>query len=251
MKRHLVVLLLIVVLASGCISGESDTATNNSKTATTTLMPLKELRNYSKEELLQNLETITFVRFRTETTGIATTIIGEANQTVSIKNVKVGYVDITNRRAEVNSTAAMGPSTLKSRIVVTNESAYIEAMGRKENLTDPEVIEGLFESINPVSIVKRALVELEPIKTDFINGTQEFYYNLTNTLALSEMPEAGRDGNATIKGTAVLRFRGGFPVEVVFRYTLTTVSEQGGVEITTIITGTERTEIQEIKTNEV
>ncbi|WP_297514414.1 hypothetical protein [Thermococcus sp.] len=248
MKRRLIVLLLIVVIASGCISGESGRPTKTSPTPTTTLLPAGEPRNYTQEELLQNLERITFLRFWEETTGVTVVIIGNANQTMEIKGSKVGYVDIASRRTEVNSTATVGSSIIKSRIIVTNESAYFEFAGRGENLTEPEAVEKLWESTNVLEVVRRYLTELEPFKVDFVNGTQEFYYNVTNTMMLGEVPGIEGSGNVAINGTAILRFRGGYPVEVVFRYTLKTVSEQGGVRITNIVTAVERIELQEIKT---
>jgi hypothetical protein len=114
----------------------------------------------------------------------------EGNITQSEKATVVykrrGYVDLADRKAEVNTTTVTFPggASTFTRDVIVGKDVYIFFGGRWFKLTNetlgisPDVVLNMTWRYNFINFTERYL-HMKPFKETFENGTQFLYYNVT------------------------------------------------------------------------
>ncbi|MBO8173954.1 MAG: hypothetical protein H0Z18_01710 [Thermococcus sp.] len=222
----LLVGILVVGLVAGCIGGKSTSTTSTvaqtstqatstpqsrtmtssttssiTKISTTTTSPLSETMTptktqtepkiYSREELLKNLRKIKQFTYLENVSVTLDIKIKQGNLTfnageVSITSKKVGYVDLVNKEADINTTTTTFPggATTFTREIIKDGEIYLYSNGVWEKLTNesfvlpPDAVLNLTWEYNVVSFVEKYL-QKEPFNKTIENGTQIFYYNIT------------------------------------------------------------------------
>jgi len=230
MKRLGLVLvaLLLVGLATGCIGGNTagtssaspSVSMNSTSSTKTTIQP----KHYSREELLKNLKSIrqfsylenTSIRFNvTVKTGNST-----QRETMTVIYRRSGYIDLDDKKADVNTTTIVFPGGARTftRDIIIGDNIYIFLNGRWVKLTN-ETLEPLSKLIsnmtwryNIVSFTERYL-QGKPINETFRNGTLLLYYRITGE-DLREMAGFILENGSNItfnvsRGILELRFRNG------------------------------------------
>ncbi|GEM_PF-1465299 len=247
----LLVGILLVGLVAGCIGGKSTSTTSTtaqtstqatSATSTITNMPTTttsspsetmtqtktqiQLKIYSREELLKNLRKIKQFTYLENVSVTLDVKIKQGNLTfnageVSITSKKVGYVDLINKEADINTTTTTFPggATTFTREVIKDGEIYLYSSGVWERLTNesfvlpPEAVLNLTWEYNTVSFVEKYL-QKEPFNKTIENGTQIFYYNVT-TEDLNQLVRffiGFKDTNVTFNvsnGILEVKFRNG------------------------------------------
>ncbi|WP_297069167.1 hypothetical protein [Thermococcus sp.] len=223
----ILVVILLVGLTAGCIGGKTPTGTSSvsSNGISSSAFPKVSIqpKHYSGDELLKNLRSIKQFSFLENTSMSLNVTAKEGNLTekekVTIVYRKRGYLDLADKKAEVNITMITfpgGASTVTSEIIVGND-VYVFMGGRWLKLTNetfdisPRLILNLTWGYNIVSLTGRYL-QRKPFKRTFENGTQFLYYNVTEA-DLRTISEAFIRGvNVTFNvtnGVLELRFRDG------------------------------------------
>ena len=217
MKRLglIVLLLLFVSVVAGCIAESPGTPTSPN----TALKP----KQPSREELLEGLKEIKQFTFIDNTSLKLNMTLVQGNLTQSQKVTLIynrkGYLDFTERKAEINITTVVfpgGASTLTREVIIGNE-VYVSIGGNWFKLTNesiglpPSIVLNMTWKYNIVNFTMKYLSK-EPYRVEFRNGTQFLYYNLTyeDLKAIFE-GLLGRASNMTTNltsGVLELRFRG-------------------------------------------
>lgn len=146
---------------------------------------------YTREDLLKNLEKIKSFTYLENTSITFDVKIEQGNTTinagkVSIISKKVGYMDLVNREADINTTTTTFPGgvTAFTREIIKDGEIYFYSNGVWEKLTNrtfglsPDAVLNLTWEYNVVSFVEKYLKK-EPFNETIENGTQIFYYNIT------------------------------------------------------------------------
>ncbi len=252
----LLVGILVVGLVAGCIGGKSTSTTSttaqtsttqpqtitSSTTSsitnipTTTTSSLSETitqtktqikpKVYSREELLKNLRKIKQFTYLENVSVTLDVKIKQENLTfnageVSITSKKVGYVDMINKEADINTTTTTFPGgvTTFTREIIKDGEVYLYSSGVWKKLTNesfilpPEAVLNLTWEYNAVSFVEKYL-QKEPFNKTIENGTQIFYYNVTteDLTQLARFFIGFKDTNVTFnvsKGILEVKFRDG------------------------------------------
>ncbi|WP_297506449.1 hypothetical protein [Thermococcus sp.] len=217
MKRLALIILLLLFMSvvAGCIGERSSTSTSPELT----LKP----KQPSREELLEGLKEIKQFTFIDNTSLKLNMTLVQGNLTQSQKVTLIynrkGYLDFTERKAEINITTVVfpgGASTLTREVIVGND-VYVSVGGNWFKLTNesiglpPSIVLNMTWKYNIVNFTMKYLSK-EPYRVEFRNGTQFLYYNLTyeDLKAIFE-GLLGRASNMTTNltgGVLELRFRG-------------------------------------------
>lgn len=204
----LLVGMLLIGLVAGCIEKEesetsttsliqisSTTPTTTTQTETTPTIEQEQPEQiikkvYTREELIKNLEEIKRFTFLENTSVTFDVKVKQGNLTfnageVSIITKKVGYVDLENLEADINTTTTVFPGGASSltREIIKDNSVYLYANGMWQKLSNetfgfsPEILINLTWKYNLVSFVKLYLQE-EPQNVTMVNETQVYYYTV-------------------------------------------------------------------------
>jgi uncharacterized protein (UPF0335 family) len=209
MKKFALLLvgMLLIGLAAGCIEKEesktSTTSTTRISSTTSTItqtettptieqeQPEQTVKKvYTREELIKKLEEIKRFTFLENTSVTFDVKVKQGNLTfnageVNIITKKVGYVDLENLEADINTTTTIFPGGASSltREIIKDNSVYLYANGMWQKLSNetfgfsPELLINLTWKYNLVSFVKLYLQE-EPQNVTMANETQVYYYTV-------------------------------------------------------------------------
>ncbi|WP_297502103.1 hypothetical protein [Thermococcus sp.] len=217
MKRlSLIVLLLLFMSVIAMYIGESPGSSTSPKV---TLKP----RHPSREELLDGLGEIRQFTFIENTSVRLNMTIRQGNltrsQNITIVYNRKGYLDFTERKAEINITTLVFPggTSTSSREVIIGNDVYVSIGGSWFKLTNeslglpPSLVLNMTWKYNVVNFTMKYLTR-KPVKVEFRNGTQFLYYNITyDDLKTIFEGLLGRAPNMTTNltnGILELRFRG-------------------------------------------
>ncbi|WP_297535309.1 hypothetical protein [Thermococcus sp.] len=233
MKKTALILVLVLLLAvaSGCISekssGVSSTASTgaivNSTGTTTTSTPKPRL--YSTQELLDRVSKIEEFTYFENTSMELHLVVRVGNLTQDEGNVtvvyrKVGYVDLKDREAAINITTITFPGGARtfSREIIKNGEVYIFTGGTWRKLTNETFginvsrILNVTWEYNAVSLAEKYL-RRTPTNVSLKNGTELLYFPITESdLMAITSALLGRQANVSINvtnGILELRFRNG------------------------------------------
>jgi len=232
MKKLAIVLLvvLLVGLAAGCVGekGKKTTTITSSPSTTTSssTSPKASIQpeHYSTKELLKNLMDIRQFSYRENTSMVLNLTLTAGNltqsQNVTVVYRRVGYVDLEDKKAEVNTTTITFPggTSTFTRDIIVGKDVYVFLGARWFKLTNetlgisPAVLLNMTWNYNIVSFAEKYL-QRKPFKEAFGNGTQFLYYNITEE-DLTAIAKAfiGNTANLTFNvtnGILELRFRKG------------------------------------------
>ncbi len=214
MKKTLAVLLVIVVIASGCLGG-GNTATSPSsaspassattvQSATHSSAPTastaeKPKPSFSPLESLKEIKRFTY----TENASVNMSIkISFANGTQS-SNLRImvsesGYVDFKKKVAEVNTTTRTLPDNVSVTVttVVLNGTEYVKTPAGTVRMNDTL---GVWET-NPVSLAIAVLNSGKPVANYTENGKLVLVYSVQSDviLPLAELYFTGPKTNITV-----------------------------------------------------
>ena len=186
-------LVLLIVLASGCIGGSNSTSTTSSqstassttshsaqiesKTTTTSQNPLETLKSS-----LESVEQFTY-RGKTLIHMNVTVLVSNftQNTSISLQMIERGYIDLSSMEAAINTTTITEPdnTTLTTLRVVKDGKTYIKTVigpgVSSTNVTDN--VSAFIWEYNPLSLAKRYIRE-SPDKVIKNGKTTELTYTL-------------------------------------------------------------------------
>ncbi|WP_456368361.1 hypothetical protein [Thermococcus sp.] len=211
----IIALLLAMSVVAGCLNESQSLSTSPGAT----LKP----KQPSREELLEGLKEIKQFTFIDNTSLRLNMTIMQGNltqrQRVTIVYNRRGYLDFTERKAEINITTIVFPggTSASTREIIVGDEVYLFLGGEWFKLdnetfgTSKSLILNMTWNYNIVNFTMKYLSR-EPYRVEFKNGTQFLYYNITYE-DLKTMFEniMGRTLNMTFNlsnGVLELRFKG-------------------------------------------
>lgn len=230
MKKFGILLLVVflVGIGAGCIGEKTTTSTSptSSSAISSSTSPKVSVqpKQYSTEELLKNLRSIRQFTYLENTSVSLNLTVKRGNLTqsgnVTVVYRRKGYVDLADKKAEVNTTTITfpgGASTFTREIIVGNE-VYLFFSGKWFKLTNEtlgissDIVLNTTWRYNIVNFTERYL-QRKPFKETFKNGTQLIYYNVTeDDLRAISQSLIGKEANVTFNvtnGVLELRFKNG------------------------------------------
>ncbi len=241
MRKTLAVLMVLIVLASGCLGG-SNTATSQSSaspaSSATTVQPTthssapttstteKPKPSFSPLESLKEIKRFTY----TENASVNMTIeMSFANGTQS-SNLRIlinesGYIDFEKRVAGVNTTTTTLPDNVSVTIttVVLNGTEYVKTPAGTARMNDSLRV---WET-NPVSVALAVLSSERPVANYTEKGRLVLVYSVQPgvIIPMAELYFTGPKTNITITdATMSLYFENGTFVGAKLAYSVIAVS---------------------------
>jgi len=229
LKKLAYVLMVLVVIgfSAGCIENGSHASSSptgvQSYSPTSSSKSAGQIKKYSLDEFLNNLEKIKRFSYRENTSTVLNLTLTTGNLTQS-RNVtviyrRVRYVDLADRKADINTTTITFPSGVSTftRDIIVGKDVYVFLGARWLKLTNETLgislgaLLNMTWKYNIVSFAGRYL-QRKPFKEAFENGTQFLYYNITEedltAIAKAFIGNSNMTFNVT-KGVLELRFRNG------------------------------------------
>jgi len=249
MERVLLALFMVtmLVLASGCISTKSqgvssitpsNSTGNSTRTAVTSTFKPKL---YSTQELLDRVSKIEEFTYLENTSMELHLVVHIGNLTQDKGNVttlyrRLGYVDLKDREAAINTTATTFPGGARTflREIIKNGQVYILIGGSWRKLTNETFginVSGILNvtwEYNAVSFAMKYL-KRSPTNVSLKNETELLYFPITERdLMAITSTLLGHRANVSVNvtnGILELRFRNGtfvggrlgYKVEMVIR----------------------------------
>ena len=244
MKKLMVLLLVLIVVSAGCISGNTSQpqtsesnkeSTSTGSTTPTETTPQKEGTVINPFKAIDRIKQYTYsenssveMLIETETGNITEQI------NVSLLILENGYVDLEDKKAKIQTKTTTLPDnmTVNTTWIIIGDNVYYadDLLGIVNVKNDT-----LFWRINPVSLAKK-LLELDPVGNYTENGTLVLVYSVPEEiiLPLAEFYLSVPDTNTTVTdATAELYFtEDGFTgMKLIYGILVTTTVEDIGGEM--------------------